>query len=99
MSVLLVVLAALVGSLVGYLTVRRRCEGKKAVTSALVVAAMVAAIGTNLNQQLLDLGLDVRTVDVIEGASYVVFGFAATAAWMLLEASRARWLLVVLVPL
>jgi hypothetical protein len=102
MSMLLVLAAALLGSLTGYVTVKHLGGSRAksmAVIAALIVVAAIAAVGANASQTLLDLGLPFTAVDVIEAASYFVFGFSLTAAWVLLKPSRLRWLLLALVPI
>jgi hypothetical protein len=102
MSILIVLAAALVGSLCAYFTLYRlggsRHRGP-AVVSTLVLLAVLATAGTNATQSLLDAGLPFTAVDVIEAASYFVFGFSMTAAWALLKPSAVRWGLLPLVPL
>jgi hypothetical protein len=96
MSILLVLAAAGFGSLAGFLAADRFGRGRR--IAALVVLAAIAAAATNATQGLLDLGLPFTTVDVLEAASYFVFGFSVTAAWLLLKPSRLRWFLAALVP-
>lgn len=107
MSILLVLAAAFTGSLAGFLAVNRFGRGrlgtachqvKTGLTAAVVLLAAIAAAATNATQNLLDLGLPFTTVDVLEAASYFVFGFAITAAWMLMKPSTLRWFLAALVP-
>jgi hypothetical protein len=103
MSILLVLAAALVGCLAGFATGSQLGrDGQKArrgsVFTTLVTIAVLATVGTNSAHFLLDRGLAFTTVDVLEAASYFVFGFAAAAAWVLAKPSGARWLLLALVP-
>lgn len=98
MSILIVLAAALVGSLAGFLATARHSRAKAWVIWAVVLLAVAAAAATNATQRLLDSGLAFETVDLLERASYFVFGFAATAAWVLLKPSRLRWFLAALVP-
>ena len=107
MSILLVVLAALIGSVAGFVAVNRfrwlRRQKKRGLIAALVLGTVLATVGTNASQTLLDLGLEFETVDLIEAVSYFLFGFSATAAWVLLKAAGTRWLqprwfLIALVP-
>src|SRR4051812_35187723 len=102
MSILLVLAAALFGSVAAYAAVNRLGGSRyrsRAVIATLVVASALATAGTNSSQVLLDLGLAFTAVDVIEAASYFVFGFTITAAWALLKPSRLRWMLLLLIPI
>lgn len=102
MSILLVLAAACIGSLAGFLAVNRFGRGrqpKRGITAAAVLLAAGAAAATNATQWMLDLGLEFMTVDVLEAFFYFLFGFSITAAWVLLKPSRLRWLLALLVPL
>lgn len=104
MSILLVLTAALFGSLAGLLAANRVGRGRQGspvrdrVMIAAVVLAALAAVATNATQRLLELGLPFTTVDVLEAVNYFVFGFSIAAAWVLMELSRLRWFLAALVP-
>jgi hypothetical protein len=100
MSILLVLAAALVGSLAGQAAVPhlRRYKGT-GLLAALIPAAAISAAATNATQTLLDLEVPFTAVDIFEAASYFVFGFSAMAASLLLKPSRLRWWLVLLVPI
>ena len=108
MSILIVLAATFIGSLAGFLAVKRHVHGrqgrlarhdvKAASIAAAVLLAAISAVATNATQFLLDLGWAFTTVDVIEAASYFVFGFSITAAWALLKPSGLRWFLAILVP-
>lgn len=65
----------------------------------LIVAAVVAAVIPNISQALYDLGLSFPQIDLLQAASYVVFGFSIAASWNLLLRSRTRWLLAALIPI
>jgi hypothetical protein len=102
MSILILFAATFIGSLAGFMAIRRfrAGQGKKTgVTAAAIVLARGAAVATNATQRMLDLGLGFMTVDVMEAFFYFLFGLSITAAWMLLKPSRLRWLLAALVPL
>lgn len=104
MSILLVLAAALFGSLAGFLGASRFGRGRQGSPArrqgmiAAVVLAAIAAVATNATQLLLDVGLPFTTVDVLEAFNYFVFGFAIAAAWVLMKPSSERWLLAALVP-
>lgn len=101
MPILLPLTTALTGGLIGFLALssyrRKNAQSRAALVVLLLVAATAAAI-PNLGQQLYDLGLSFPTIKVLEGFSYFVFGFAAAGAWALLEPSRNRWALLILLP-
>src|SRR5687768_4908869 len=102
MSIMLLFAATFVGSLSGFLAIRRFSRGrqpKTGIIAAAVLLATGAAVATNTTQSMLDLGLGFMTVDVMEAFFYFLFGFSITAAWVLLKPSRLRWLLAMLVPL
>ena len=108
MSILLVLTAALFGSLAGFLAANRFGRGRQGsaarhqantgVIAAVVLLAALATLATNATQCLLDLGLPFAAVDVLEAVCYFVFGASITAAWVLLKPSRLRWFLAALVP-
>ena len=58
----------------------------------------MTAIVPNAGQWLYDAGLSTPHFEIVEQVSYLLFGFAAVGAWVLLSPSRTRWLLVALVP-
>lgn len=99
MSILIVLAAAIFGSLAGFLAAKRIGYGSKWVIAGALILAAIAAVATNATQFLLDLGLPFTAVDVLEAGSYFVFGFSCTSAWVLLKPSSVRWLLLLLVPI
>lgn len=64
----------------------------------LVFVAAIAAVTPNVGQVLYDVGLSPSQLDVVDAVSYLAFGFALGASWVLLGASRKRWALFALVP-
>ncbi len=99
MSIVLVVVAALLGSLAGFLAVKRGLLPRRwGLIAALCAIAVLAAVSTNATQRLLDAGFDFTLVDIIEAASYFIFGFSNTAAWALFRPSPLRWVLFALIP-
>ena len=101
MSILILLAAALAGAIAGFFAATHLILGRpahKGAIAAFAVFAALAAAATNATQRLLDAQLAFETVDLLERASYFVFGFAATSAWVLLRPSRLRWLLMLLVP-
>lgn len=100
MSILIILGAALLGCIAGFFTARRFAHRREAwVIASHAVLAATAAAGTNAVLFFLNLGLAFEVVDALEAASYFVFGFSFTAAWMLLGRSHIRWLLLVLLPI
>ena len=67
--------------------------------AALALIGLVAAAGTNLSEYLIGRDVPFTAVDVIEAASYIAFGFSATAGWRLATPSGWRWLFVALVSI
>lgn len=101
MSILVILAAALLGAIAGaFLSVRfePRLRGRKS-TMTLAIIAMVAAVGTNASEKLIELGVDFDAVDVIEAASYFVFGFAVAMGWRLATPVGWRWMFATLVPI
>jgi len=64
----------------------------------LISGAVVAAVIPNIGQQLYDQGLSFTVIDVLNAGSYLVFAVALIGAWRILKGSRAKWLLLVLIP-
>jgi hypothetical protein len=94
-------LAAAFGAVLGLLAARDhpflRRHGQLALLT-LVAAAVITALIPNMGQSLYDLGLSFPQIELLQAVSYLVFGFSVTASWVLLLRSRARWLLLTLVP-
>ncbi len=101
MSILIILAAALIGGVAGFLAARRfdgRMSGR-GMTAALTLIALVAAAGTNSSEYLIGRDVPFTAVDVIEAASYFAFGFSAMAGWQLATPSGWRWLFVALFPI
>jgi hypothetical protein len=93
--------AAAAGGIAGFFAFsnyRRASRNTGGLLSVLIAIAVAAAVIPNATQQLYDLGMSLPTIDILQGLSYFVFAFAIAGAWMFLEASRKRWLLLTLIP-
>jgi hypothetical protein len=60
--------------------------------------ALIAAMVPNSQQWIYERGASMPLIDALEQASYFVFAFALTGAWILIDGWK-RWLLLLLVPL
>jgi len=92
---------AVVGGAAGYMTFGRfpRSDLRaRRLLLALVALAIAMATVPNVGQQLYDVGVSASWSGVLTSASYVLFAFCVTGAWLLLRESRKRWLLLVLIP-
>ena len=64
----------------------------------LVSVAVVAAVIPNIGQQFYDQGLSFFVIDLLNAWSYLVFAGALIGAWQILKGSKAKWALLVLIP-
>jgi hypothetical protein len=65
---------------------------------ATVLIAAIASMLPNSGQRLYDLGGSLFT-NTVTNASYFLFFFTLTGAWVLIGCNWNRWLLLVLVPI
>jgi len=93
---------ALLGALTSYFAVVKRSHSevipRTTAVRAVGVTAIAAALVPNAGQQLYDLGMTFPAIELIQTASYFVFGSAIIAGWHILHTSWKRWLFAPLVP-
>lgn len=93
---------AVIGGALGHYVSSRLYRGSsrsRAVPLAgLWVLGVIAALIPNVGQLLSSIGLSLAVVDLLQDASYFVFGFTMVSAWKLLAGKWQRWLLALLVP-
>ena len=93
------VVVALPAALLFFRSWRDGKRGRNLLLLATVLVAGVAALVPNSGQRMYDARFAVELIDLLEGASYVVFAFALTGAWMLVGHGWQRAALLLLVPI
>ena len=103
MPVALSLIASALGGFSGFFIyssyLRSIKQGKAAVLFVLIFLALAAAVIPNIGQILYELGMSFPSIDVLDGVSYFVFSFSLVCAWMFLQPSRSRWILMALIPI
>lgn len=81
-------------------TKKYRIDGllRKYLLCATITAAVFSSILPNTGQSLFDLRLPIPVIIIITNASFFLFFFALTGAWVLIGRDWKRWLLLGLVP-